>query len=79
MNLYLIKQNVNRDWDTYDSAVVVADSPEEARLMHPSGDDSNWNDTDTWAEKIGQVDVIYLGKASVALSKGVVLASFKAG
>ena len=37
MHLYLIKQNVNRDYDTYDSAVVIASSEEEARTIHPEG------------------------------------------
>lgn len=31
MNLYLISQDVNNDYDTYDSAVVAAESEEEAR------------------------------------------------
>lgn len=35
MNLYLIWQNVNRGYDTYDSAVVVAKNEEEAKLIHP--------------------------------------------
>ena len=36
MNLYLISQNHNNDYDTYDSAVVVAESAESAKRMHPS-------------------------------------------
>ena len=30
MNLYLLTQDVNMDWDTYDSAIVCAESEEEA-------------------------------------------------
>jgi hypothetical protein len=37
MNLYLISQNVNNDYDTYDAAVVAANSEDEARLIHPCG------------------------------------------
>jgi hypothetical protein len=37
MNIYLIHQTVNDDYDTYGSAVVVANSEEEARNMHPFG------------------------------------------
>lgn len=35
MNLYKISQDVNNDWDTFDSAVVVADSAEEAKKIFP--------------------------------------------
>ncbi len=35
MKLWLISQSENRDYDTFDSAVVVADSPEDARRIHP--------------------------------------------
>ena len=36
MKLYLIKQDTNYGYDTYDSAVVIATSEEEARRIHPS-------------------------------------------
>lgn len=36
MNIYLISQNINTDYDSYDSAVVVAKSEEDARMIHPS-------------------------------------------
>lgn len=35
MNLYLISQTERKGYDTYDSAVVAAQTPEEARLTHP--------------------------------------------
>lgn len=35
MNLYKISQDVNNDWDTFDSAVVVAESAEEAKKIIP--------------------------------------------
>lgn len=35
MNLYKISQDVNDDWDTFDSAVVVAESAEEAKKIIP--------------------------------------------
>lgn len=35
MKLYLIQQDVNLGYDTYDSAVVIATSEEEARRIHP--------------------------------------------
>lgn len=36
MKLYLIEQNEANGWDTYDSAVVAAESEEAARKTHPS-------------------------------------------
>ena len=35
MNLYLISQSVNNEYDTYDSAVVAAESEEDATKIHP--------------------------------------------
>ncbi|MFA6125419.1 hypothetical protein [Sphingomonas sp.] len=35
MKLFLISQNQNYDYDTYDSAVVAAPDEETARLMNP--------------------------------------------
>jgi hypothetical protein len=46
MKLWLISQNVNDDWDTYDSAVVAAETEEEARNIYPDKWDPNpkrWN------------------------------------
>lgn len=37
MNLYLISQTENLTYDTYDSAVVAAESEAQARDIHPSG------------------------------------------
>ena len=37
MNLYLISQTQNQTYDTYDSAVVAAESEDHARAIHPSG------------------------------------------
>ena len=36
MKLYLISQDENDGWDTYDSAVVVAENEVDARSIHPS-------------------------------------------
>ena len=37
MNLYLISQDVNNDYDTFDSAVVAAESEGDARTISPCG------------------------------------------
>lgn len=36
MNLYLLSQEINNGYDSYDSFVVAAESEEEARKIHPS-------------------------------------------
>ena len=36
MNLYLLSQDTDTNWDTYDSCVVSAETEEEAQLMHPN-------------------------------------------
>lgn len=35
MKLYLVSQNINNDYDTYDSMVVSAISEEDARNIYP--------------------------------------------
>lgn len=59
MKLYLLSQDINDGWDTYDSCVVCAKSEEEARLIHPSEfvthcDDKNWFGTHSNKENLGQ-------------------------
>lgn len=45
MNLYLIERDDNASYDEYISAIVCADSEEEAVKIHPGGDffDTGWN------------------------------------
>ena len=86
MNLYLISQNKNNDHDTYNEAVVVAKSEEEAKLIHPRGNSeynlpakSNdyWYYRD-WVRDPKDVTVKLIGKAAKGIS-GVICASFNAG
>jgi len=85
MNLYLLKQNVNNDWDTYDSVVVAAETEDEAQKIHPRDylHNPNWyksiNDYSSWAFKLEDVEVIFLGVAKEGTESGVILASFNAG
>ncbi|WP_404975676.1 hypothetical protein NBT14_04245 [Weissella paramesenteroides] len=73
MNLYKISQNTNNNWETYDSAVVVANSVEKARQIIPAHWMRGWlpdeDDRDSWVapeevhvEFIGVVDADYLDK-----------------
>lgn len=89
MKLYLISQDYNCDYDTFDSAVVAAESPEKAVMIHPkeswgtksseeiwSGDTYSYK---TWVSKenIDKIQVKYIGETE--LGRGVVLASYNAG
>lgn len=84
MNLYLIYQSVNNDWDTYDSAVVLAETEEEARMTHPQypDGDGTGRSTDSWCAA-ADVQVTLLGLADDALvdtaKSRVICASFNAG
>jgi hypothetical protein len=75
MNIYKISQEENYDWDTFDSAIVAADSAEEAKSMNPSGDG---NDLRVWTTS-DNVEVELIGVAIDGTKKGVICASFNAG
>lgn len=47
MNLYLISQTANNDYDTYDSAVVVAESLADAVKVSPSSF-YKWHEEGGW-------------------------------
>lgn len=76
MNLYLISQDTNSDWDTYDSAIVAADNVAEARRTHPGGEESDYEGS--WAS-FEDIRVRLIGEAAPRIEKGVVCASFNAG
>jgi hypothetical protein len=78
MKLYLISQNENNGYDTYDSAVVAAKDEEDASHIHPSG--TGWdNDWGSWVSPEG-VQVECLGTAKPGTKAGTVIcASFNAG
>lgn len=92
MKLWKISQTENDDWDTYDSAVVAAETESEAARVCPD-EACNWSPDGvmlyrgnpvcirgtTWATKIESVKVEYLGEAAEGTAPGVILASFNAG
>ena len=93
MNLYLLSQNVNNDYDTYDSIVVAAENEEEARTIQPQLD-YKYHDgkvyfqyydlsevecsNDTWALP-EDIKVKFIGISAPGIEKGVIIASFNAG
>jgi hypothetical protein len=80
MNLYLISQTFNEDYDTYDSAVVAAESEEAARLTPPArrGHNDGKSVELFWAAP-EHVSVKLIGEAAPGTEAGVICASFNAG
>ena len=77
MNLYLLTQDVLTGYDVYDSAVVAAESEEEAKGIHPCTI-LGWRSRRDWCS-IEDVQVGLIGKAKKGTQSGVILASFNAG
>lgn len=85
MKLWLITQVQNRYCDTYRGAIVVAETEEDARQIHPDGEiysnppivgRSEWHTKfPCWASHPSEVTVKLIGDAKPGVS-GVVLASF---
>lgn len=77
LKLWLISQDDNTGYDTYDSAVVAAYTEDEARQINPDG---NWGELwSGWCKTPGQVTVEFLGIATPSIEPGIVLSSFNAG
>jgi len=74
MKLYLISQNFNRGYDTYDSAVVTARNEGEARNTEIGsiGEFGSWVTPD-------KVKVELIGTAIKGTEAGIILDSFNAG
>ena len=80
MNLYLISQTQNENYDTFDALVVCAENEEDARNITPEDDNSfpafMWS---SWCDSPDEVTVEYLGIASDKITKEIILSSFNAG
>jgi len=87
MKIYLIDQSENTDYDTWDSAVVIAENEEEAKKIHPNGytiiesfdkvkEEDSWYG---WTTDINKISATYLGEAKEGSNKGVICSSFNAG
>ncbi len=76
MKLWLISQDENRDYDTYDSAVVAAETEEEARSIHPG--EYGEGGKEYWVARPDQVKVTLLGEAISGTDAGIIVASFNA-
>jgi hypothetical protein len=74
MKLYLVSQSENNNLETYDSMVVAAETPNEARKesMNILGADN------AWTLNIKAIKVKHIGEAKNKKA-GIILASFNAG
>ena len=85
MNLYLLWQEENMGYDTYDSCIVCAENIDEACKIHPAnfqGFDTIKVDDEMYNNEWAAEENIYcrlIGKADPSIPKGLVLASFNAG
>jgi hypothetical protein len=83
MRLYYLWQEMNDDYDTFDSCVVCAENEESAKLIHPNVWNKEWwldsGDLCTWC-KPEDVHVRYIGIASKKYkNECVIISSFNAG
>ena len=81
MKLYLLSQNDNTGYDTYDSCVVCAENEEDAKTIAPDGSVysepvRNYPD---WASSKGTIRCEEIGEANGSQVRGVIVASFNAG
>lgn len=83
LKLYRLSQQVNNNYDTYDSCVVCAPSKKTAKTIAPDGKHMDWHrrkfGIGTWASDVSDVKCEYIGKAFKDIEEGVVVASFNAG
>lgn len=89
MKIFKVERADSIGWDEFDSFVVVAESEDRARCIHPNScyvwNDGKWENPkypsgryDGWPSP-DQLLVEYLGEACKEQKEGVVLASFNAG
>jgi hypothetical protein len=80
VNLYLLSQTVNTDYENCTDIVVAAESEERAKLIGPYGiwpDDWELSPFPSWAFNPEQVMAEFLGVAKEGTTEGIVLASYK--
>jgi regulator of replication initiation timing len=87
VKLWLISQKENDGYDTFDSAVVAAETEEDAKQIHPASYDSlissdqHWQDWwSCWAKTPDEVSARCIGDAVEGIAAGeIICASFNAG
>lgn len=90
LKIYRISQEENNTWDTYDSAIVIAESEEQAAQIDPSyNPEYSWSvlwmvwPTDHhlrgWCSSTDKVKVEYIGEPKEGSVIGIICASYNAG
>jgi hypothetical protein len=78
MKLYLLKQNDNNDYDTYDSCVVCAENALDAITIHPQSLKTKGYGYPTWPLGKELIICVEIGDANDKQERGVIIASFNA-
>ena len=81
MKLYLLAQDDNNDYDTYDSCIVCAEDEEDAKTITPDGGvySEPVSRYTSWAKSKDNISCVEIGEANDKQVRGVILASFNAG
>jgi len=77
MNIYLIAQTENDRYDTFDSAIVAAETEQDAKEITPDG--GPWRAWAAWCSSPELVTVELIGTAKEGTEAGVIMASYNAG
>lgn len=76
LKLYILTQTINLGYDTYDSMIVCAETPKEAKDItikkHYRESFSDWATFD-------DIKCEFIGVAGKEIKKGIILESFNAG
>ena len=79
MKLWFIKRPESEvDYDTFDSAIVAAETEEEAKTINPCSRGWGYRYT-AWTKSPENVTATYIGMAKDGTERGIILASFNAG
>lgn len=82
--IYLVKQDVNNEYDSYDSFIIACDNADQARNTNPEGlvYDENMEDWEfkraCWCMP-NDAEVELIGATDLYNENKVILASFNAG
>ena len=79
MKLWLVYQDENNGYDTYDSMVVAAESEDDARKTLPGTYEEWGREYSAWASSPDKVSVKLIGEAAPGIEAGPICTSFNAG
>jgi len=77
LKVFLLTQNQHEGYFTYQGVVVAAESADEAKKIHPSGE--SFSHLREWADSPDKVEAKYLGEADASIPKGIVCATYVEG